>query len=387
MKIYFSVTGSGFSEGPGKKVNIMEWFEVKNVDSIDTPSLLVYKERVRKNIQRAVAAIGNVDLLRPHIKTNKMAEVCRMMMDEGIHKFKCATIAEAEMLAMIDAKDVLLAYQPCGPKAERFLQLNIRYPSVRFSCIVDDIEAARHLSSLFTAAGKTAAVFIDLNTGMNRTGATAGNAKKVISAIMHLPGMRIMGLHAYDGHVRDTDIEQREEHSDAAFGVVEDVLHTLENVLAETVTIVSGGSPSFSTHIKRNVECSPGTFVFWDWGYANQIPDQPYEFAALVITRIISMVNEGVFTTDLGHKAVAAENPLPRVHFLNAPDAVPVSQSEEHLVVKVPDSSKYRVGDVLYGVPVHICPTVALYDEAMVVENNYVIEAWKVAARGRKISV
>ncbi len=93
----------------------MEWFEVKNVDSIDTPSLLVYKERVRKNIRRAVAAIGNVGLLRPHIKTNKMAEVCRMMMDEGIHKFKCATIAEAEMLAMIDAKDVLLAYQPCGP--------------------------------------------------------------------------------------------------------------------------------------------------------------------------------------------------------------------------------------------------------------------------------
>ena len=42
---------------------------------------------------------------------------------------------------------------------------------------------------------------------------------------------------------------------------------------------------------------------------------------------------------------------------------------------------------MLYGVPVHICPTVALYDEAMVVENNYVIEAWKVAARGRKISV
>ena len=64
MKIYFSVTGSGFSEEPGKKVNIMEWFEVKNVDSIDTPSLLVYKERVRKNIQRAVAPLLSVTVTR-----------------------------------------------------------------------------------------------------------------------------------------------------------------------------------------------------------------------------------------------------------------------------------------------------------------------------------
>ena len=63
--------------------------------------------------------IRNVDNLRPHVKTNKIAEVCRMMMDAGITKFKCATIAEAEMLAIINAKDVLLAYQPTGPKADR----------------------------------------------------------------------------------------------------------------------------------------------------------------------------------------------------------------------------------------------------------------------------
>jgi len=55
---------------------------------------------------------------------------------------------------------------------------------------------------------------------------------------------------------------------------------------------------------------------------------KPFEYAALVISRVISIVDGYTICTDLGHKSVAAENPLPRVHFLNAPDAVPVAQSE-----------------------------------------------------------
>ena len=110
-------------------------------------------------------------------------------------------------------------------------------------------------------------------------------------------------------------------------------------------------------------------------------------YSSLVISRVISVVDENTICTDLGHKSVAAENPLPRVHFLNAEDAEPIGQSEEHLVVKVPDASVYKVGDVLYGVPVHICPTVALYDRAIVIENNKAVDEWRVIARDRKITV
>ena len=78
---------------------------------------------------------------------------------------------------------------------------------------------------------------------------------------------------------------------------------------------------------------------------------------------------------------------MPRVHFLNAPDAEPVGQSEEHLVVKVQDATKHKVGDVWYGVPVHICPTVALYDNAIIVNNNKVVDQWEVVARKRKITI
>jgi D-serine deaminase-like pyridoxal phosphate-dependent protein len=310
------------------------------------------------------------------------------MLQAGITKFKCATIAEAEMLATIKAPDVLLAHQPTGPKMERFLQLVNTFTDTHFSCIIDNLPTARALSELFSAHHLQASVFIDLNVGMNRSGIIPEKALPLFQDCQLLTGIRIIGLHGYDGHIRDTDLIERNQHSDESFKKVETLVKQIASICAQTLLIVAGGSPSFPTHIKRKgVEFSPGTFVFWDWGYKHLVPDEPFEYAALVITRIISIIDQTTVCTDLGHKSVAAENPLPRVHFLNAPDAVAIGQSEEHLVIKVPDTNRMQVGDVLYGVPVHICPTVALYDWAVIVENNEVVDNWKVVARARKIFI
>ena len=365
----------------------MNWYDVKNIDTIDSPALLLYKERIRQNISRAVEMIADVSLLRPHVKTNKTSEVCAMMMEAGISKFKCATIAEAEMLAMLNANDVLLAYQPVGPKAKRLLLLVQQYPQTTFGCVVDNIDTAKALSGLFSSSNKTIHVFIDLNTGMSRSGIKPSHAFALAEQLITLPGIQFKGLHAYDGHLRDTDLEQRQQKSDTAFNEVLELAAKIETITNQPITIVAGGSPTFPTHINRNIECSPGTFVYWDWGYKHQVPDEPFDYAALVLTRIISIVDEQTITTDLGHKSVAAENPFPRVHFLNAPDVTPIAQSEEHLVLKLADSSAFKVGDTLYGVPVHICPTVALYEKAIVVENNEAVTTWKIVARDRAINV
>ena len=367
----------------------MNWFEIKNIDTIDSPALVIYKERVNENI-RLLKWMVNDDVvkLRPHVKTNKIAEVCSMMLHAGITKFKCATMAEAEMLAMIKAPDVLLAYQPVGPKADRFIKLLLQYPLTHFSCLVDNIHSAEQLSALAVANQFSISVFIDLNTGMNRTGITPSKALLLFEAIHLLPVIKVIGLHAYDGHIRDTNVTERTHNVDAGFGKVFILAETIEAVSKTKLIIVAGGSPTFPVYAqKENLECSPGTFIFWDWGYKHAMPDEPFDYAALVITRVISIINETTVTTDLGHKSVAAETPLPRVHFLNAPDAIPVSQSEEHLVLKVANSSMYKPGEVLYGVPVHICPTVALYETAVVVENNVATDEWEVVARKRKITI
>jgi D-serine deaminase-like pyridoxal phosphate-dependent protein len=366
----------------------MNWYVVNDIEKVDSPALIVYPERVKENIRKVIEMAGDVALLRPHVKTNKIAEVCRLMMDAGINKFKCATIAEAEMLAMIGAPDVLIAHQPVGPKIYRLSQLIKTYPNTHFTCIIDNTGTAKEISALFVAQGQRVQFYIDVNNGMKRSGIVAEKAFQLFRDCLALPNVRVIGLHAYDGHIRETDLAERKQQSDKAFEKVANLLEEIKSVSDLEMKVVVGGSPSFPTHTKRTgVQYSPGTFVFWDWGYKEQLPDEPFEYAALVITRVISILDEKTICVDLGHKAVAAENPLPRVYFLNAEDTNAVGQSEEHLVLAVPDASQWKVGDVLYGAPYHICPTVALYDNAVIVENHQVTDSWKVIARGRKITI
>src|ERR1700759_1509137 len=140
----------------------MNWYQIKNVENIDSPALIIYKDRAQKNIQSLIE-MKDAAYLRPHVKTNKIAEVCKMMLNAGITKFKCATIAEAEMLGMINAPDVLFAYQPTPTKANRLVQLIQKFPVTKFSCLIDDAINAEAISKVFSKNNLVVDVYIDLN--------------------------------------------------------------------------------------------------------------------------------------------------------------------------------------------------------------------------------
>lgn len=366
-----------------------EWYSINTIDQLDSPALVVYPDRVKENIRILKQFVPDVNRLRPHVKTNKCAEVCKLMKDEGIYKFKCATIAEAEMLAMIGAPDVLLAYQPVGPRGVRLSQLIKKYPSTQFACLIDNEGTAAELSSTAQSQGVTIKIFLDLNVGMSRTGITPENALPLFLYCHRLDNISPIGLHAYDGHHRDADLSIRTAGCDEGFARVEKLQQTILNQTGILPTIVTGGNTTISIHAKRkNAECSPGTFIFWDYGYHKLFSEQPFVFAAILVTRIISKPDDETICIDLGHKAVASENPLSnRVYFLNAPELEPLGHSEEHLILKAKKGNTYKVGDVLYGVPFHICPTVALHETLVVIENHEVTGSWNVVARKRKISV
>ena len=361
------------------------WFEIKNINELDSPVLVVFPERVKHNIKLAIEMIGDADRLRPHIKTNKSPDVAGLMLKAGITKFKCATIAEAEMLAQCNAPDVLLAYQPLGPKLDRFISLIKKYPAIKLSCLTDNVDAATEQASAFKSNNLNVSVFIDLNVGMNRTGISPGErAIELADHCSSLKGISLAGLHAYDGHIRDVDFEMKKQKCDQAFAAVEKLNEKLKLPI-----IIMGGSPAFSVHCKRkNIECSPGTFVYWDKGYSDLCPEQGFLPAAVLVTRVISLPTENKICTDLGHKSVAAENEISkRVFFLNAEGLKPVGQSEEHLVLETNEDHSFRVGDIFYGLPYHVCPTVALYERVFTVENGKVTGEWRNVSRDRKITI
>lgn len=369
---------------------LQPWWLIDDVESIDSPALVLYTERVKQNIRSLLDMVDNPSRLRPHAKTHKSLEAASLQLKAGIRKFKCATIAEAEMLAMAGAPDILLAYQPIGPKLQRLFVLAKKYPQSFFSCLTDNLPALEEMNRVFQSESRPLPVYIDLNTGMNRSGEE--HEDKVIqlyTAGMQMKAVQMMGLHAYDGHIRDADFELRTQKCNEAYAVIESIKTELMKKGFPEPVIIAGGSPTFPIHAKRkNMECSPGTFIYWDKGYSDLCREQPFVPAALVLARVISLPTTSRLCIDLGHKSIAAENEIGRrVYFLNAPELKAVSQSEEHLVVEAGEGHPYRVGDILYGMPIHICPTVALYERALTIENRKLIGEWKAIARDRKIEV
>jgi D-serine deaminase-like pyridoxal phosphate-dependent protein len=255
-------------------------------------------------------------------------------------------------------------------------------------------------------------ILLDLDIGMHRTGIEPGAAAvELYRSLTTTAGVEAGGLHAYDGHLRDADPAERARKSDTAFADVEMLRRSLLDQRLPVPRVVAGGSPTFPVHARRSgVELSPGTTVLWDAGYASQLPDLAFLPAAVLLTRVVSKPGGNRVTLDLGHKAVASEGPHPRVALL-APDGLPsapagsplgavsaalglplldatfVGHSEEHLVLETSAAPQLTVGDAIYGIPWHVCPTVALHSEAVVIRGHAASDRWPIRARDRRLSV
>ena len=364
-------------------------YAIENANEVDSPSLLVYEERLNENLRRMVAQAGSAERLCPHVKTHKLPQVITRQLELGVHKFKAATIAEAEMCAAAGAPSVLLAHAPVGPRAERLAALMRAFPKTAFAVIVDDAEVAQHLSGVIAGLGLSLDVLLDIDCGMHRSGIAPGSgSEELYRLVSSLPGLRAVGLHAYDGHIHDTDLAVRRARCEEALTPVLALRDRLRSAGLPVSRVVTGGTPTFPLLAARgDLECSPGTSVLWDYGYATTLPDLDYLCAAALLTRVTSRPLPNRLCLDLGHKAVGSEMPQPRVVILGLQDAKLVGHSEEHLVIETPRAADYPPGTALYALHWHICPTVNLPSEVVLVQNRKASTRWPVAARSRRISV
>lgn len=366
-----------------------EWYSLSHPAQVVSPALLVYPDRISHNIEVMLTMIGDIERLRPHVKTYKNANIIQMQMERGIKKFKCATIAEAELLGNCKTPDILLAMQPVGPNAERFAVLIKKFPASKFSTLVDNPAMLSTLGNIAKAQDIKIHLWVDINSGMNRTGIAPDKKALDLYTLLHdHPYLVAEGLHVYDGHLRNTDPKIREADCNTAFKPVQVLRKNIEDLGIPNPKIVAGGSPTFPFHCKRkDVEASPGTTLLWDAGYGALFPELDFVPAAVLLTRIVSRPTTGILCFDLGHKSIAPEMPFPRIEFLDLQHSKQISQSEEHLVVVFDDLTIPEVGDVHYAIPKHICPTVAKYDTLTVVKDGEVIDKWPVSARNHKMII
>jgi len=366
-------------------------YGIAGIEDVMTPALVIYPEMIAANIESTLKLLaGNADRWRVHIKTAKLGYTLRMLVERGVRNFKCATTLELLVACQSGAKDVLYAYPAVGANARRAGEIAEDFPELRVSVLAESDEQVRQWR------GRRVGIFLDINPGMNRTGIDQTEREKVVSMARTVAdaGLQFRGLHYYDGQYGSVPENERGRETHRGYDRLLEIVSELKRSGISVAEVITAGTPTFPCSLSYEGfrggnfvhRVSPGTIVYCDATSLQQLPSEyGYRAAALVVTRVVSRPHSGMVTCDAGHKAVSADAGVPTCVVLGHPELTPLSPSEEHLPMAVANgAASPEIGDVLYLVPRHVCPTVNNFDYALLVRDGKIEAGEKVSARGRE---
>jgi hypothetical protein len=88
-----------------------------------------------------------------------------------------------------------------------------------------------------------------------------------------------------------------------------------------------------------------------------------------VLSTVVSHPATSRITCDAGHKTVSADSGVPTCAVIGHAGLIPARPSEEHLPIDVTQAASIPgIGETVYLVPRHVCPTVNNFDHAIIVE-------------------
>ena len=368
-----------------------ERYRLSGIEEVLTPALLVYPNIITSNIERTLALLdGDTNRWRVHIKTAKLSHTIRMLIERGVRNFKCATTLELLVACQDGAGDVLLAYPSIGANARRAREIAEQFPEVRISVLAENDEQIRQWG------GSRLGVFLDINPGMNRTGIEQERSQQVISLVRAIgnAGLEFRGLHYYDGQYGALDEHTRTEAAHQGYDSLLRLTTEIERGGVPIPEVITAGTPTLLSSLSYESfrktgfihRVSPGTIVYCDATSLSQIPTEyGYRPSVLILSRVVSRPRTGTVTCDAGHKAVSADSGVPTCLVVGHPELRPLSPSEEHLPLKLEEPTRgLEVGEPLYLLPRHVCPTVNNFDCALLVADGQIQSVEKVSARGRE---
>lgn len=352
---------------------------------IDTPSLVVYVDRVQANIDALQGALGARGVrLRPHAKTHKSVRIARMQLDAGASGLTVGTLGEAETFALAGIRDLFLAYTlwADGPKAGRLRAL---HDAIDLRVGVDSVAGVERLAAATAGARQPLRVLIELDSGLHRTGVASPADAVQVAIAASRSGLELEGVFTHGGHA------YRPGGSGAGaldeVTTLEAAARVLEAAGFEVRTISAGSTPTRTLSAEGRVnEIRAGTYALGDrqqWAIGSMDGDA---IAAVVAATVVSEAT-GRFVIDAGAKALTKDVPvgLEGHGALPAwPGAVIERVNDYHGIVSAPGmSGGPALGDVVAVVPNHICPVVDLVSSFIAVQPDGRTEHWAVDARGR----
>jgi D-serine deaminase-like pyridoxal phosphate-dependent protein len=228
---------------------------------------------------------------------------------------------------------------------------------------------------------------------MNRTGVPIENEPSILE-VARAAGERFRGVHFYDGHIHGEDAVERREMAFEAYDRLMGLLGRFDRDGFAVGEVITSGTPSFLYALAYEPfvgidstihRVSPGTVVFHDLRSEQEIEDLDLLPAAVVLSRVVSHPAPDIVTCDAGSKSIAADAGDPCAFALGHPELEALTPSEEHLPFRVHDGARLARGSMLSLVPTHVCPTVNLADQALLVDEGRFVGVASVRARGHDL--
>lgn len=347
---------------------------------LPTPYLVVDRDRLDRNIADMVSYADSHGLaLRPHAKTHKCHQIARRQLDAGADGLTVATVGEAEIFAAGGCDDLFIAY-PLWVDRRRGERLRNLADRCRIAVGVDSAEGAEAIAR---HVGKAIEVLVEIDSGHHRTGVAPQLAGDVASAAQRA-GLTVRGLFTFPGHSYGPGMAGRAADDERlALGTAVAALQAVDI----DASVVSGGSTP-SAHRTGGgpvTEIRPGVYVFGD---AQQVELGTCSFDDVALSVAATVVSRGAgrVTLDAGGKVLGADRATWSTGYgrlPDQPDARITALSEHHATVSWPEGVRRPdLGAVVPVIPNHVCATVNLADELVVVSNAQVVDTWPVAARG-----
>ena len=380
-------------------------YAVEDLESLYTPRPLLFYDQIIANRQTLIAEAGGPESLRLMAKTVKSPDILKLYTDVGVSRFKASSLREAELSVIpAGAKDILISYPLLGPYVEDYFKLAAKFPDVRLSALISNKECATALSNGAKKQKRETTVYLDVNPHMHRTGVSVGGPLEDLAQFTQsLPGIRIAGLHAYDGHTHHDNPYVLRLYAEKFIALLDRCVTRLraqgieidEVVTSSTLTFASAAEAYRNANPKPNWShnVSPGTCVLWDTKY-NDIQPGHFSYAMAVATRIIDIVDRDgapLLTTDAGVKmGISPDSGATHVTTLNG--YAPFGGSERHGTFvwlgrnratwsPLDDSIQRKVGDIALLFPPHVCTTLNQYDYGHMIRNGRIAERIEIVGR------
>ena len=353
----------------------------RGVDAIDTPSLVLDLDAMKRNLARMAEFAKKHDIRwRPHAKMHKSSALAKLQVQAGAVGVCVQKTSEAEAMVAGGVHDVYISNEVVAPhKLARVALLahQVLSENGQLAIAVDSAEGIHGLARAMnerrtaTASPGVIDVFVEIDVGQGRCGVAPGPAAVALAhEIRKHAGLRFAGLQAYHGKAQHLRSPQARREAIAA--VVDAVVTTRKLIEADgiPVALVTGaGTGSLVLEAASGVfgELQAGSFLFMDNDYAKneRDPAQPqFEHALFVKTQVMS-AGEDHAVCDAGHKSHAIDSGMPKVHtFEGEPELEYLNGGDEHGILRSVGTS-WRlpaIGATLWLIPGHCDPTVNLHD-------------------------